>query len=277
MFGYIVVHKPELKFKEYDVYHSYYCGMCQTLKDTYGHMTQISLNYDLTFLALLLSSLYESETKTEMSNCLMHPIKKHQKYFNECIDYATKMTIVLSYYKCEDDWLDEKRISRQAYKKVIEKSYQEIKKEFPDKVQTIEKNLDQIHAYEKAENYDLDEISNCFGSVMGEICAYKKDEWYDTLYEMGFYLGKFIYFMDAYDDIEEDIKKKNYNPLKKEFESSTFEERCYNILELMISKATTAFECLPILENVEIMRNILYSGVWTKYEMRKITRMEDNN
>lgn len=276
MFGYVVVHKPELKFKEFDMYHSYYCGLCQTLRQKYGYRGQISLNYDLTFLGLLLSGLYEPETKEELSHCMMHPIKKYEKRFNECIDYAAKMTMVLNYFKCEDDWLDERRISRQAYKKLINKQYLGIKEEYPDKVQIIEYCLQNIHDYEARGIYNLDEISNFFGEVMGEIFAYKDDIWRDTLYEMGFYLGKFIYFMDAYDDIEEDIKKKTYNPFTEEFSKPDFEERSYTILEMMISKTTLAFECLPIIENVEIMRNILYSGVWTRYQMRKKKRMEDN-
>ena len=112
MFGYVVINKPELKFKEFDIYHSFYCGLCQTLKEKYGYKGQVSLNYDLTFVALLLNGLYEPETKQEMSHCLLHPIHKYLKSFNECIDYAAQMTIVLTYYKCEDDWLDEKRVSR---------------------------------------------------------------------------------------------------------------------------------------------------------------------
>ena len=74
MFGYVVINKPELKFKEFDIYHSFYCGLCQTLKEKYGYKGQVSLNYDLTFVALLLNGLYEPETKQEMSHCLLHPI-----------------------------------------------------------------------------------------------------------------------------------------------------------------------------------------------------------
>jgi hypothetical protein len=275
MFGYVVIHKSELKFKEYDMYHSYYCGLCQTLRNTYGYRAQISLNYDLTFVALVLSSLYEPETKVEASRCIMHPLTKHVKRYNEYLDYAAKMTVVLTYYKCEDDWLDEKQRSRQVYKKLLQKSFDKIKKEYPKKIQVIEESLQHIHEYEKNKNYNLDEISNFFGQVMGEIFAYKEDAWHDDLYEMGFYLGKFIYFMDAYDDVEEDIKKQTYNPFRPSFNKADFEETSYMILELMISKTTTIFEYLPVVENIELIRNILYSGVWTKYEMRKQKRTGD--
>lgn len=274
MFGYVVVNKPELKFKEYDIYHSYYCGLCKVLKEKYGARAQISLNFDLNFISILLSGLYEPETKVEQRRCIVHPMKKHLTRYNECVDYAAKMTIVLTYFKCEDDWQDERKVSKQAYKKLINKAYQEVKDEYPDKVAKIEACLQEINLSEKQDKVNLDEISNHFGKVMGEICAYKNDEWYDELYHLGFYLGKFIYFIDAYEDIESDLKKGTFNPFKELYQTDDFENRSKEILELMISEATMAFERLPIIENASLIRNILYGGVWTRYEMVKQKRLE---
>lgn len=274
MFGYVIVNKPELKFKEYDVYHSYYCGLCEVLKEKYGARAQISLNFDLNFISILLSGLYEPETKVEQKRCIVHPLKKHLTRHNECVDYAAKMTIVLTYFKCEDDWQDERKVSKQAYKKLINKAYQEVKKEYPDKVSKIEACLQEINLSEQQDKINLDEISNHFGKVMGEICAYKKDEWYDELYHLGFYLGKFIYFIDAYEDIESDLKKGTFNPFKELYQTDNFENKSKEILELMISEATMAFERLPIIENASLIRNILYGGVWTRYEMVKQKRLE---
>lgn len=277
MFGYITIHKPELKFKEYDIYHGYYCGLCHTLKDMFSNQSRISLNFDLTFIAILLSSLYEPNTKKEMTHCLIHPVQKHLQYRNECIDYAAKMTIVLSYFKCLDDWQDEKKIVQNIYGKTLFKHYLKIKDEFPEKIANIEKELKMIQNYEKNQDYQIDNLSSCFGRVMGEICTFKDDEWKDELYELGFYLGKFIYLMDAYDDIENDLKKGNFNPLIEKYQDSDFEDYCHNILEMMVSRVATVFECLPIIENAEILRNILYSGVWTRYELRKKQRMGDGD
>ena len=84
---------------------------------------------------------------------------------------------------------------------------------------------------------------------------------------MGNNLGKFIYLMDAYEDIEEDIKKGRYNPLKKRFESPDFEEEIKTVLTMIMAECCREFEKLPVIENVEILRNILYSGIWYKYEV----------
>ena len=112
---------------------------------------------------------------------------------------------------------------------------------------------------------------------MAEILTYRKDEWYDVLYEMGDYLGRFIYIMDAYDDIEKDIKENQFNPFSSRKDDEHFDERVKVILEMMIARSADAFETLPILKYADILRNIIYSGVWAKYEMirKKRTGEED--
>ncbi len=277
MFGYVVVNKQELKYKEFDIYQSYYCGLCQTLKENFGIRGQISLNFDMTFMALLLSSLYEPESKVVYNKCFLHPIRKRMKCFNEYVDYAAMMTILFSYYKCDDDWQDEKAINKLLYAQLLKKGFLKVKDLYPDKVEVMDKELAQIHIYEKNGKATIDEIAGCFGRIFGTMVAMKKDEWYDELYELGFYLGKFIYIMDAYDDIERDIKKHNFNPLMNDKDNDDFEDKSYVLLEMMISKASSAFECLPIIENAEILRNILYSGVWSRYNLRRNKRTEDKN
>lgn len=272
MFGYVIINKEELKFKEYDVYHSYYCGLCRTLKEQYGSLGQISLNYDMTFLVMLLTGVYEPDTKEELHRCKMHPVSKRQMRTNVFSEYASKMTVVLTYYKCLDDWKDDRSYSRKGYAKLLKKKFNKIKEEYPKKVQVIEENLEKIHDYETNGNYTIDDISRCFGLVMAEICAYQEDIWYDELYQLGFYLGKFIYLIDAYEDIESDIKKNTFNPFKEKFQEKSFEEYSYSLLEMMVAEATLYFEKLPIIENVSILRNILYSGIWSKYVLVKNKR-----
>ena len=82
---------------------------------------------------------------------------------------------------------------------------------------------------------------------------------------MGYYMGKFIYLMDAYDDVEKDSKDGSYNPFKELYKQEGFEEKVRQYLELIMSCCCRAFEVLPIIDNAEIMRNILYAGVWAKY------------
>ena len=100
---------------------------------------------------------------------------------------------------------------------------------------------------------------------MAQIFLYREDEWKNQLYKMGFFLGKYIYLMDAYEDIEKDVKKGNYNPFTEIYKNENFDDFVQKILTMMISECAREFENLPIIEDVDILRNILYSGVWFRY------------
>ena len=106
MFGYVTVYKPELKIKDYTKYRAYYCGLCRVLMEDYGITGQLTLSYDMTFLVILLTSLYESDTNFMLKRCKAHPVKKNPMLTNAMTSYAAKMNIVMSYYHLVDDWND---------------------------------------------------------------------------------------------------------------------------------------------------------------------------
>lgn len=267
MFGYIIINKGEMKFKEFDVYHSYYCGLCQSLKEQYGWSGQVSLTYDMTFVVMLLSSLYEPETTMRDVKCIAHPLEKHPVRENVFSSYAADMNVLFSYYKCLDDWEDERKVSGLAYGKILKKAYATVRARYPEKVAKIDRLMSMLSQEEKKQNRDVDQMAGLFGEIMGEILAVRADEWQEELQEMGSFLGKFIYLSDAYEDIEEDLKEGRYNPLASRSKNPDFEEEVKTILTMMMAGCCKAFEKLPIIENVEILRNILYSGVWYRYEL----------
>ena len=107
MFGYINVNRKELSEENKKIYQAYYCGLCQRLRENCGKRGQILLAYDMTFLVILLTSLYECETKGDEFRCVVHPLKKQRMLYNEITEYAADMNIILTYYKLLDDWKDE--------------------------------------------------------------------------------------------------------------------------------------------------------------------------
>lgn len=274
MFGYIIVNKAELKFKEFDVYHSYYCGICQNLKMKYGTPGQVALSFDMTFLAMLLTGLYEPETKVDTCKCIAHPFEKHETRTNIYTEYAADMNALFAYYKCRDDWQDERKLWKLFHGKILEGKIGELRSTYENKLKNIQSLMREFTEAEDEKNPDIDTLSGLFGKVMAEIVTPKEDEWSHNLRSFGYYLGKFIYIMDAYEDITGDIKKGTVNPLKQKYENPDFEEECRTILMLMMSRCCKEFEMLPILENVEILRNILYSGVWCRYEQIQNVKRE---
>lgn len=278
MFGYVTIDKPELKVKEFYRYKSYYCGLCRTLKEEYGFRGRMTLSYDMAFLVLFLTSLYETPTKELQSHCPLHPVKKIPILQNEISEYGAKMNILLVYFKCEDDWKDDKSLKGIAGMHLFRKKAKELCKEYKRQAQVIQKQLKALASYEEKQEENLDLAAGAFGKLMAELFVYKEDMWEQELRNFGFYLGKFIYIMDAYDDLEEDLKTGSYNPLKAVKKNSKddndYENTVQQILVMMMAEATAAFEKLPILWDSEILRNILYSGVWAKYNKKQKEKQE---
>lgn len=277
MFGYVIVNKAELKFKEYDVYRSYYCGLCHALRDKYGLKGSATLSYDMTFLLMLLTALYEPAEHRAKCNCILHPFEKQEYRTSVMTEYVADMNVLLTYLKCLDDWEDEKKLHSLIFGKLLEGKSKERQRLYMDKVRRIQLLMHGIKENEKKNLDDVDAMASLFGQVMGEIVACREDEWTESLKKLGFYLGEFIYVMDAYDDIEEDLKKGRYNPLRKKYEQPDFEESARTVLTMMMAECCREFEKLPVIDHADILRNILYSGVWCRYEAIREKRNQAMN
>lgn len=272
MFGYIAINKAEMKFKDYDMYHSYYCGLCKCLKERYGIRGQVTLSFDMTFLILLLTGLYEPREQKETVNCIAHPLQKHTARTNEFTEYAAAVNLILSYYKCKDDWEDDHRRKSYVAAKLLTPKMKAICRRYPSKVAAVSTNLKRLAALERNNEQNVDLAAGLFGNIMAELFAYQKDGWEASLRKIGFFLGKFIYLMDAYEDVEADIQSHNYNPFKEAYQDDPqFSENCRKLMTLMMAECSREFEKLPILLHTDILRNILYSGVWCRYTQKSIS------
>ena len=274
MFGYININQKELSDESKKAYQSYYCGLCRKLKSNCGTKGQMLLNYDMTFLIVLLTGLYELENEEVEFTCPLHPTKKRTAWWNEATDYAADMNVILAYYNMLDDWKDEKSYTKRAFAKMLDKDYQRIMEKYPRQVTAIEQFMEKQAQAERENEKNLDIVAGLTGEMTGEIFAWKKDVWEEELKTLGFYLGKFIYIMDAYEDIDEDIKKKSYNPLilAADKDDENFDTFCKLLLTSMMSECAKSFERLPILLHADLLRNVLYSGVWSKYEYLQLKK-----
>lgn len=268
MFGYINVNKKELSEENQKTYQAYYCGLCQTLREQCGKKGQALLSYDMTFLELLLTGLYEPEHWQYEFTCMMHPTQKQTVYENDVTDYCAAINVMLAYHNLQDDWKDEKKISKRHLAAMLRKDYDKLAEKYPRQAKAIETYMQNLMEYEMRKETNIDLVAGLTGEMLGEIFAWKEDEWYQELKSLGYHMGKFIYLMDAYEDIDKDEKKDSYNPLRKlrKDNEKDFETLTRLMMTSMMSECAKSFERLPILLHADILRNILYSGVWTKYE-----------
>ena len=231
----------------------------------------MTLNYDLTFLAILLDGLYEDNTVVEECRCVVHPFTKHMTRRNEYTDYAADMNILLTYYQCLDDFKDEKNKKKKRFAKKLKSRAKKVMEKYPEKSKRIEDELKKLGAYESNGEENIDLTSGCFGRIMSELFLYKRDEWQEYLERMGFFLGKYIYILDAYCDYNKDMEKNIFNALKG---VGNDPKTIKDMLTLMMSECTKNYEMLPIVENNDILQNILYSGVWTGFELGSVPKRD---
>lgn len=276
MFGYVAAAEASLTDAQRQRYRSCYCGLCRCIGQQYGAAQRIALNYDMTFLILLLSSLYEPEETHENIRCLIHPMEGHAAWSSDVTEYAAAMNMILAYYNCMDDWHDDKSLRAALQMKFFRRAASQAGAQYPLQASAIKTCIEQLSSYEKNNVHDPDLCANTFGSLMGQLFIWKEDRWSDTLQQMGAALGRFIYLVDAVIDLKKDQQNGSYNPLLFRSINDSDQSSFYPVLKLLIGECTEAFECLPLVQDIDLLRNILYSGVWVRYNQAVQIAQKEN-
>jgi hypothetical protein len=239
MFGYLLANIDILTKEEKNQYRSFYCGLCNRLRNKYGLTGASTLTYDLTFVAILLTDVY-------------NPIN----------EYAASMNIYLSYYKHLDDVNDDNSIRAKIKADKLQQFLEEIEKEYPIQTAVIKENLEYIGEIEKENILNPDLGSNAFGNIMA--CLLDKENNNEYLKGCGYHLGKFIYIADAVIDFKRDLKKEVYNPLVA-LENYDHHEMLLSIMD----DCDSYYSKLQLRENKNILDNIIYSGIWSQYQLHQ--------
>ena len=270
MFGYIVPDQTALTPEAQARYRTAYCGLCRRIDALHGLRGRFSLSYDLTFLDLLLCSLYEGETQAAAghSRCPVHPLRGVDWRSDSPTDYCADLSVALHYYSADDKWRDDRNLLALGYEALLTGCWQDAEARWPRQCHAIRSSLERLAEYETVGSQDLDAVSGCFGQLMAELFDYQQDHWSPELRSIGFHLGKFIYLLDAFDDLERDKRRGAYNPLCALSTQPGWEQEMREIFELLLARCAQSFERLPCVEDADLLRNILYSGVWLKYDCK---------
>ena len=251
MFGYVKPYIPELKVKEYEFYRSVYCGLCRSMKKHTGELSRMTLSFDMTFFALARMALARTDIGTARRRCLFHPLRRRPMVNdNEALAYTAAVSAVLSYHKLEDTAADEKGLKRigawllrpfaRGMKRRAEKTKREISL-------IARQSLSALSELE-AENCGVPDMpADVFGDMLGRLLAYGLEGAEEKIaYEIGLHTGRWVYFADAIDDIEDDRKSGSYNPFLSAFPD---EARLLHFRE-------NAFRGAMAMESAAIMRAV---------------------
>lgn len=269
MFGYITANMAGMNDEQITRYRSWYCGLCRALKERHGSLSRISLNYDMTFLVMLLSSVYGDQPEPDSERCVAHPAKKHTYFCNRFSHYAADMNVLLTYYNLMDDWQDDRSVIALGEARLFKKAGQRAAEQYPRQAKAVLDGLDALARAEAAGELRPDIPAGAFGRIMAELFVLDEDEHSEALQGLGMALGRFIYIMDACMDFDSDLKKMRYNPLtamtRADFEPT---------LTMLAAECTAAFDRLPVETDKDIMENILYAGMWAKYSAKYMKKSE---
>lgn len=275
MFGYLVADTAALTQEQLQRYKACYCGLCRSLEKRHGQLSRLTLNFDMSFLVLLLSSLYEPEETVEEGSCIRHP-KTPQIWVNSQIsDYAADVNLALAYLKCLDDWADEGSLLALAQARVLRPGYEAVRKAWPRQCAAMDQALKALHAIERENREAPDEAAACFGRLMAELFVYREDRWADTLRNMAHALGRFIYLMDACMDLDGDTLHNRYNPFRRYYGLTDNEQRFRDILKMQLGECVFYFDKLPLVQDAGLLKNILCAGLWARFD-HKFSKRKDS-
>ncbi len=267
MFGTLVAQSALLGEDRAARYRACYCGLCRSLRSRRGLSSALTLNYDMSFLVLLLSSLYEPEERAGNEPCLVHPFRPRPWFSCEITDYAADMNVALGYLKCLDDWNDDGSLPAVAEAGLLRRSYEEIRALYPRQCGAMEASIRSLGELERAGNESPDETAAAFGSLMAALFDYRGDRWSRDLRAMGDALGRFVYIMDACLDLDADTVRNRFNPFRRRYglENGTYFR---DILSMLLGEALRHYDRLPLVQDKDILDNILCAGVWARFEKK---------
>ncbi len=272
MFGYVRPLKSKLSEGEEARFRAVYCGLCHALGRRYGSSMRLILNYDLAFLALVLGAFHEDPPFCH-ARCVAKPVKgRDYREPDPALLLAADLSVILTYFKLSDTASDEsffKSLAARASKLFMRRKYKKASSLHPGFDATVREQLNRLAGIEREGDPSLDKAADTFAIMLSaaakESSLPENDE--RILTQFFYHLGRFIYLVDACNDLGEDMEKKRYNPVALRFslKSPELTEELRSTLSFTLdnslSNIAAAYELLTLSRDSDVIRNILYFGL----------------
>jgi hypothetical protein len=216
VFGYVRPPLSALPKEEQERFRRAYCGLCHTLSQRYGTVSRFILNYDFTFLAILLSD--DAPECCGAARCPASPLRK-QDYFEPdgAMELAADESVILAYWQLRDGVADHgflKSLRDRALSALLRRSYRRAAVLRPDFDRQTREQLDRLHELEQANCASMDAAADAFAVLLAAAAEEIGDaERKRILHQMLYHLGRWVYLIDAADDLKRDAASGDYNPL----------------------------------------------------------------
>ena len=284
LLGYVRAYKPELKFKDYDIYKGVYCTLCKQLMRDYSPFAQLFLSYDMCFFAITLMSLVPQCPSVKKSRCCYNPLKACHSCGADTASmrFCATVSVIMGYYKLRDNLTDRgffRRLAACLLLPVASLMHKKAKRLEPQAEEIVSHAMTEQANAEKNVHCGCDEaaepsaralslLANKAGNFFadGEDAENSNAELFGRL---GYLLGRFVYIIDAVDDLSDDIKKDNFNPLKAKYrelsacqDTQSFYDYAQRLLNQCIGECVNTFEKMKLIRFNDIVYNVLFDGLY---------------
>ncbi len=284
MFGYLQIDKAELKVREYEAYKAVYCGLCKQLGKDYSFLTRLALSYDCTFYTMMLMSLSSGCSGFSDGRCRFNPLKKCRfaDCKNDCYSKAAALSVISVYYKLMDELMDSgfwKRLAVRLIKPFFSHWRKKAARRYPEMDTIVADMLEKQVKVEAEPSPSIDATAHPTAEMLGKLlCLEAKDELQRRVfYECGYHLGRWIYYIDAADDFEKDVKHGNFNPFRL-IESDNLTQRMEQTLNQSLARSYDAYVLIDNLTDFKgILDNMMLLGFPLKQNSVLSKRQEVTN
>ncbi len=269
MFGYVKTDNPNMIVKDTVLYKAMYCGLCKGIGKSCNQRGRLSLNYDLTFLSLFAHNVLDKDVKIEKQRCMIHWLRSRPIAVPDDLTLRiARLNVILAYYKCHDDVIDSKkgRIKKSFFKS----AYKKAKKVEPEFDKAVFEMYNALREFENKNTDSIDMISDPFGVMMQQIIKeLLGDKATEDVLQLAYYLGKWIYLIDAVDDFEKDKKRNNFNVFVVNFPNINSKQELMNEQGQFVKDVfgETLFLLKQSAQNIkynfnhDLIDNIIYRGL----------------
>lgn len=273
MLGYVKAFKPEMKIKDYELYRGIYCSLCRALGRNYSPIAQLFLSYDFAFAAVLRLAAMNTGCSFSKKRCPYNPAKKCMICSSrEELDFCSHALIITVYYKIIDNLHDKgfkSRFIACLLYPIVGLMHKKAARLAPDVEKIIGSSMKKQAETEKKSGVCLDEAAHESAHALGKVMALGFEGGQkNSLYTLGYMIGRYVYILDAADDLEDDLKSGSFNPFKAEYvdiknekNRKEFAERVRGILNLTQCEALEALDAFEKKRFGDILENIILEGL----------------
>lgn len=280
LFGYVQPFKPIMRVCEWDLYKAFYCGLCRKIKSEYGAAATAALSYDMVFVSILAAAVDEKcrskKLNRENFHCPLSPCKNRICVSGEFFDCAAAAQVLLTFYKTLDDITDERIVNKLkslALLPFFALPFLKARRARPALAAAISRAMKLQRKTESRRTRSLDIAAEptaaMTSAVLREIGACDPDLRKD-LGEMGYMLGRFIYFCDALDDLGDDLRRGRYNVFAERYKDiKAAKSGARSAVNMTLGQLGEVYGRVRLRSHgqfCEIVDNIIYYGLSCKFE-----------